>query len=197
MILPKIDANRFIKLVSDAPLIAFQRFEYGAAVAAPGEAYYAPMDHPGGGNLSDNSAFGARLALASLIRMGMPALRTLRPTAQPRPQLSLLEYINTFGGGGMQNFEEAFKHVVGDHPAVIEFQTQVVITAIEQHARPDLQAAMSGLKREAMVEACERIREEADLALSAIEQEKGPAVTLYLMQCTAALKFALELLLKP
>ena len=52
MIIAKIDDDRFLDLVRKAPLIAFQRLEFGYAVAAPGEAYYAPVSHPGGGNLS-------------------------------------------------------------------------------------------------------------------------------------------------
>ena len=44
MILAKIDEERFLDLVRKAPLIAFQRLEFGYAIAAPGEAYYSPIE---------------------------------------------------------------------------------------------------------------------------------------------------------
>ena len=56
MILAKLNPDRFVDLVRNAPLIAFQKLEYGYAVMAPGEAYYAPLDHPGGGNLLRRSS---------------------------------------------------------------------------------------------------------------------------------------------
>lgn len=195
MIQPKIDAERFIVLVAFEPLIAFQRSEYGWAVAAPGEAYYAPATHPGGGNL--DGAFVERLGHAFLTRIGKPALRTLRPTAKPLATAALTNYLIMLCAGDIFTFEDAFKKASGDYPAVIEFQTQVVINAIEQHGRPDLQAAIGGLKREAMQEALLRIQVQAVSALDAIDEEKGPLVTLSLMQCATTIKFALELLLRP
>jgi len=44
MIIAKIDDDRFLDLVRKAPLIAFQQLKFGYAVAAPGEAYYAPVN---------------------------------------------------------------------------------------------------------------------------------------------------------
>lgn len=178
MILPKIDAQRFVTLVSDAPLIAFQRLEYGAAVAAPGEAYYAPIDHPGGGNLD---FFHVRLALASLIRMSQPALRTLRPTAQPTPIVVI-----------------DVKKISGDDPVMIEFATQVVINTIEQHGRPDLQATMDTLKLGMMIEALDLVVEHALQAKEGCELDQNPMrIRLNIMQAVQAMKSVLEMMLKP
>ena len=86
MILAKIDDNQFLDLVRKAPVIAFQELEFGYAVAAPGEAYYAPTSHPGGGNLDDD--FLTRLGLAFVVRMSKPALRTLAPHRQADSDIS-------------------------------------------------------------------------------------------------------------
>jgi len=196
MILPKVDADKFLDLVARAPLIAFQAVRFGYAVAAPDVAYYAPIYHPGGGNLNPET-FIDRLGYSFINRISTPALRTLRPTAKPIVTDALMNYLGKLAPGEILTFELAFTKASGDDPAIVEFQTQVVIQAIEEHGRPDLQATMSGLKREALLEACERVREQADMAAEALEEGKNTKMTLHLMQCSAALKFALEMLLKP
>jgi hypothetical protein len=198
MILPKIDAERFIKLVSEAPLIAFQRFEFGYAVAAQGEAYYAPVEHPGGGNL-DSALFISRLALAAVQRMSAPALRTLRPTAKPLVTVALTNYLGKLAAGEILSFEEAFKKASGDDQAVVDFQTQVVIQAIEEHGRPDLQATMGALKADMMSDALDLVIQHAESAreLCEVGHEPQTKVRLHLMQSVQAMKTALEMLLKP
>ena len=161
MILPKIDENRFLDLVSKAPLIAFQKLEYGYAVAAPDEAYYAPLTHPGGGNLSDD--FEPFLGGRFLGRISTPALRTLRPTAKPIPTRDLLKYLVASFGDAVE-YGPMFARAAGDHPAVVESECQVVILAIEEHARPDMKDAMEHLKRDQLSDALDLVIQHAESA---------------------------------
>jgi hypothetical protein len=197
MIIAKIDDDRFLDLIRKAPLIAFQRLEYGCAVAAPGEAYYAPLEHPGGGNL-DNEAFLVDLGLAFITRMSIPALRTLRPTAKPIPTQALVAYLRTAFGESpesMSNYDKA----AGDHPAVVESECQIVILAIEEHERPDLKDAMRPAKREELSDALDLVIQNAESArdLCEIGEEKPVLIKLYLLQSSQAMKSALEMLLRP
>src|SRR4029077_3594909 len=161
MIHAKIDEDRFLDLVSHAPLIAFQKLEFGYAVAAPGEAYYAPLTHPGGGNLSDD--FEPFLGGRFLKRMSTPALRTLRPTAKPIPTQALTDYLGiAFGDAleAMTNYDKS----AGDHPAVVESECQIVILAIEENERPDLREALKPLKHDMMSDALDLVIEHAESA---------------------------------
>jgi hypothetical protein len=197
MILPKIDGGRFLVLVAFEPLIAFQRLEYGWAVAAQDEAYYAPATHPGGGNLDGD--FVTHLGHSFLTRMGKPALRTLRPTAKPLVTVALTNYLGKLAAGEILSFDEAFKKASGDDQAVVDFQTQVVIQAIEEHGRPDLQATMGALKADMMSDALDLVIQHAESAreLCEVGHEPQTKVRLHLMQSVQAMKTALEMLLKP
>ena len=205
MFLPRIDANGFIDAVTNAPLIAFQPVKYGWAVAAPQNfAFYAPMSHPGGGNLDNRDdvlggSFTHRLAGAFLLRAERPALRTLRPTAKPLTTVALQNYLSMIAAGEILSFDDAFKKASGDDPAVIEFQTQVVIQAIEEHGRPDLQAVMSDLKLGAMSDALDLVINHAESAreLCEVGPPKPELLRLHLMQSVQAMKSALEMMLKP
>ena len=201
MILPKVDGDRFVAVVSREALIAFQKFEYGYAVAAPGEAYYAPVTHPSGGNL-DNSrnslggAFVERLGYAFLHRAGMPALRTLRPTAKPTPTNMLTAALASYGGPDpMANFDK----FPGDNPIIVDFATQVVIQAIEEHGRSDLQATMGTLKRDMTAEAIDLVIEHAEAARELCDREDPQLmlIRLHMMQSVQAMKSVLEMMLRP
>ncbi len=209
MILPKIDPDRFLDLVRRAPLIAFQKLEYGYAVAAPDEAYYAPIDHPGGGNLNTTDTIGvgdhlvglsfeALLGLAFVRRMSTPALRTLRPTAKPIPTNALIHYLQSAFGAGPEPMSE-YPKAVGDHPAVVDSECQVVILAIEEHARPDLKDAMEHLKRDQLSDALDLVIQHAESAreLCEVGESKPALIKMYIMQSTTAMKSALEMLLQP
>jgi hypothetical protein len=196
MIIAKIDDERFVELVRKAPLIAFQKVEFGYAIAAPGEAYYAPMDHPGGGNLP--LEFGDQLGGAFIKRAGTPALRTLRPTAKPIPTQALVTYLRTAFGEGPEPLSN-YNKAAGDHPAVVESECQIVILAIEENERPDLKDAMKPLKREMMSEALDLVIEHAISAreLCLMGDDKPLLVRLHLLQASQAMKTALEMLLRP
>jgi hypothetical protein len=196
MITAKIDDDRFLHFVRNAPLIAFQRLEFGYAIAAPGEAYYAPMDHPGGGNLP--LEFSNELGKACIKRACTPALRTLRPTAKPIPTQALVNYLRTAFGEGPEptsNYDKA----AGDHPAVVESECQIVILAIEENERPDLKDAMKPLKREMLSDALDLVIEHAESAreLCEVGEDKPMLVRLHLLQASQAMKTALEMLLRP
>ena len=196
MIIAKIDDERFRELVRKAPLIAFQRLEFGYAVAAPGEAYYAPVSHPGGGNLE--SPFMDMLGRDFIMRMSTPALRTLRPTAKPIPIEALIKYLRSaFGESAepMSNYDKA----AGDHPAVVHSETQIVILAIEEDARPDLKDAMRHLKRDYLSDALDLVIQHAESAreLCEVGEAKPPLIKMYLLQSSTAMKSALEMLLRP
>jgi hypothetical protein len=180
MIHPKIDVDGFVRLVREAPLIAFQRVQFGYAVAAPGEAYYAPINHPGGGNLGEE--FINLLGKCFIWRMSAPALRTLRPTAKPTPTVAI-----------------DIDKISGDDQAVIDFQTSVVIQAIEEYGRPDLQATMSELKLGMMSEALDLVINHAESAreLCDVSTPPAPQIRMHLMQSVQAMKTALEMMLKP
>ena len=198
MIHAKLDEERFIDLVRQAPLIAFQRLEFGYAVAAPGEAYYAPVSHPGGGNLEAGETFMDALGRAFIKRISKPALRTLRPTAKPIPTAALVNYLRTAFGDSpeaMTNYDKA----AGDHLTVIDSECQVVIQAIEEHARPDLRDAMGPAKRDAMSDALDLVIQHAESAreLCEVGEDRPHLVRLHLMQASTAMKSTLELLLKP
>ena len=206
MFLPRIDVNGFIDAVANAPLIAFQALPYGYAVAASQNfAFYAPMTHPGGGNLdnSDNKLCGSfthQLGGAFLLRAGKPALRTLRPTAKPLATVALQNYLSMIAQGEILSFDDAFKKASGDDPAVVDFQTQVVIQAIEEHGRPDLQAAISNIKLDALSDALDLVIQHAESAREFCEvgEDRKPAlIRLHLMQSVQAMKTALEMMLKP
>jgi hypothetical protein len=197
MPLPRIDEERFLELVRRAPVIAFQEVEFGFAVAAPGEAYYAPVSHPGGSNLPNG--FAVQLGTAFVSRISKPGLRTLRPTAKPVPTAALVNYLRSAFGDSpepMTNYDKA----VGDHPAVIESETQVVEQAIEEHGRPDLKAVMTDLKRDFMSDALDLLIEHAGSARELCEVGKEyqkARIKLYLLQASAALQSALSMLLEP
>jgi hypothetical protein len=195
MIIAKIDDERFLDLVRLAPVIAFQRLKFGYAVAAPGEAYYAPISHPGGGNLE---MFEAALGYAFLVRMSQPALRTLRPTAQPIPTAILLLYLRTAFGESPEPMSN-YPKVAGDYQDVPDFECQVVIQAIVEHERPDLREAMIPSKRDVMAEAIDVVIEhsEAVRELSEVGDHKPYLVQFHLLQASRALQSALSLLLKP
>ena len=204
MILAKIDEEGFLATVRATPLIAFQRLEFGYAVAGPGQAYYAPVSHPGGGNLNNDNqkqlggGFELRLGHAFIIRMSTPALRTLRPTAKPIPTAALLNYLGTAFGVGpepMANYDKA----AGDHHAVIDSECQVVIQAIEEHERPDLKDAMRPAKREELSDALDIVIQNAESAreLCEVGEDKPRLVKMYLLQASTAMKSALEMLLQP
>ncbi len=196
MIIAKIDDDRFLELVRKAPLIAFQRLEFGYAVAAPDEAYYAPTSHPGGGNLLPE--FEGFLGAAFIKRMSRPALRTLRPTTKPIPTHALVAYLRDAYGEGpepMSNFDKA----AGDIPFVIESECQIVILAIEENERPDLKDAMKPARREVMSDALDLVIDHANSAreLCEVGDDKPELLRMYLLQSSRALQSALEMLLRP
>lgn len=196
MIIAKIYEDRFLELVRNAPLIAFQELEFGYAIATPGESYYAPIDHPGGGNLLPE--FKVLLGAAFITRMSRPALRTLRPTAKPIPTAAFVEYLFTAFGPSveaMANYDKA----PGDHPAVVESECQIVILAIEEHERPEMKDAMNTLKRDMMSDALDLVIEHAESAreLCEVGEDKPMLIRLHLMQSVQAMKTALEMLLRP
>ena len=204
MILAKIDEERMLGLVRHAPLIAFQRLEFGYAVAVPGEAYYAPVSHPGGGNLNNDNnkqlggGFELRLGHAFITRMSTPALRTLRPTAKPIPTLQLIEFLRAVFGESpepMSNYDKA----AGDHRLVVESETQVVIQAIQEHARPDLKDAMRPGKRDMMSDCLDIVIQNAESAreLCEVGEDKPQLIKMYILQASTAMKTALEMLLSP
>ena len=197
MINAKIDPDRFCDLVNHAPLIAFQRVEYGVTVAAPGEAYYGPICHKGGGNLPDE--FVQNLKVASLNRLAVPALRTLRPTARPIPTQALINYLQVaFFAPSVEPMSE-YPKAAGDHPAVIDSECQVVILAIEENERPDLKDAMGHLKRDYLSDALDLVIQHAESAreLCEVGETKPPLIKMYLLQSSTAMQSALEMLLKP
>ncbi len=197
MILARIDDDRFLDLVRKAPLIAFQRLEFGYAVAAPGEAYYAPVSHPGGGNL--DAGWEGFLGAAFIKRMSTPTLRTLRPTAKPTPTVNLVRYLDS-AFGNVVEWAEHFAKAAGDHAAVIESECQVVIQAIEEHDRPDLRDAMRPGKREMMSDALDLVIQHAESARELCEvgeEDKPQLIKMYLLQSSTAMKTALEMLLSP
>jgi hypothetical protein len=195
MIIAKIDEDAFLDIVRNAPTIAFQRLEYGYAVAAPLVAFYAPLRHPGGGNLPDD--FEPFLGGACLSRIANPHLRTLRPTTKPIPTEALRKYLaDAFGVApeSMSNYNKA----PGDHPAVIESECQVVIQAIEEHGRPDLREAMKPAKRDLMGDALDLVVAHAEMARDLCEGDDQPAsIKMHVLQATTALKTTLEMFLKP
>ena len=195
MIIAKIDDERMLEVIRTAPLIAFQRLEYGYAVATPDEAYYAPTAHPGGGNLPES--FRNLLGLAFIIRMSAPALRTLRPTAKPIPTKAFIDYLRTFGDSPepMSNYGK----LAGDNAAVVDSECQIVILAIEENERPDLKDAMETLKRDQLSDTLDLLIQHAESAreLCEVGESKPALIKMYLMQATAAMKSCLEMLLKP
>ena len=204
MIHAKIDDERFLELVRRNLLIAFQKLEYGYAVAAPGEAYYAPIDHPGGGNLNSTSdiephSFIENLGLAFVKRMSTPALRTLRPTAKPIPTQALINYLQVAFFAPSVEPMSSYPKAAGDHPAVIDSECQVVILAIEENERPDLKDAMDHLKREELSDALDLVIQNAESAreLCEVGESKPALIKMYLLQSSTAMKSALEMLLRP
>ena len=196
MIHAKIDPDRFIEIVRRSLLIAFQKNEFGYAVATAGEAYYAPIDHPGGGNLLPE--WRMLLENAALRRMSMPAYRTLRPTAKPIPTQALRDYLfAAFGPGpeSMSNYDKA----AGDHPAVVDSECQIVILAIEENEHPGIKDAMDHLKRDYLSDALDLVIQNAESAreLCEVGDSKPALIKMYIMQSTTAMKSALEMLLRP
>jgi hypothetical protein len=198
MIIAKIDDEAFLDLVRQAPTIAFQKLEYGYAVAAHDAAYYAPLTHPGGGNLPEE--FKTDLASYCLHRLSDPHARTLRPTTKPIPTEALRKYLaEAFFAGGAEPMAE-YPKARGDHPAVIESECQVVIQAIEEHGRPDLREAMKPAKRDQMSDALDLVVEHAEAAreLCEVGKDDQPAlIKMHVLQATQALKTTLEMFLKP
>jgi hypothetical protein len=204
MIIAKLDPDRFLHLVRNELLIAFQRVEFGYAIAAPCEAYYAPMGHPGGGNLNNDNnkelggGFELRLGHAFIFRMSTPALRTLRPTAKPIPTHALVHYLQSAFGVGPETMS-MYPKAAGDHATVIESECQVVIQAIEEHQEPGLKDAMRPAKREALSDALDLVIQNAESAreLCEVGEDKPQLVKMYLLQSSTAMKSALEMLLQP
>ena len=197
MILPKIDDSGFLDLVRKAPLIAFQRLEFGYAVASPGAAFYAPCSHPGGGNFDDK--FVPDLGRAFIARMSDPHLRTLRPTSKPIPTEALRKYLqDAFFAPSVEPMSE-YPKAAGDHPAVVDSECQVVIQAIEEHERPDLKEAMIPGKRDVMSEALDAVIEHAEGAreLAEVGDYNPYFIQFHILQASRALQTALGLLLKP
>ena len=200
MILAKIDERAFLDTVRLGLTIAFQRRKYGYAVAAPLFAFYAPLTHPGGGNLAQDQdeSFMAQLGGAFLDRMSTPAFRTLRPTAHPIPTTDLLNYLGTAFGIGPEPMA-SYDKAAGDHPAVVDYETQVVIQAIEEHARPDLKDAMRPGKRDMMSDCLDIVIQHAESAreLCEVGEDKPQLIKMYILQASTAMKTALEMLLQP
>jgi hypothetical protein len=182
--------------VRRAPLIAFQRLEFGFAVASPSAALYAPCTHPGGGNFDDK--FMHDLGGAFLLRMSNPQLRTLRPTSKPIPTEALLTYLRMTFIAGPEPMS-AYPQAAGDNPAVIDSECQIVIQAIEEHDRPDLKDAMNPAKRDVMSDAIEAVilHGEAVRELAELGDYKPYAIQFHLLQASRALQTCLSLLLKP
>ena len=61
---------------------------------------------------------------------------------------------------------------------MVDFATQVVIQAIEEHGRPDLQATMSNLKLEAMSDALDLVIDHAEAAreLCEVGEDRKPTL---------------------
>ena len=202
MILAKIDEDAFLDAVRNALTIAFQRREYGYAVAAPLIAFYAPITHPGGGNLDNMEKLGGsfmhQLGSAFIARMSTPALRTLRPTAKPIMTVDLGRYLDS-AFGASPDVMEHYKKAAGDHPAVVDYETQVVIQAIEEHARPDLKDAMRPGKRDMMSDCLDIVIQHAESAreLCEVGEDKPQLIKMYILQASTAMKTALEMLLQP
>lgn len=197
MIIAKIDDDRFLELVRRNTLIAFQQLKYGYAVAAPGEAYYAPMSHSGGGNLLKE--FDVFLGAAFIRRMSTPVLRTLRPTAQPIVTPALAKYLETAFSDAVDPMD-MFAKAPGDHPAIIEYACQVVILAIEEHEHTEYKAALLPAKRDMMSEALDLVilHGEAARELCEVGEEDQPMlIRMHLLQSSQAMKTALEMLLRP
>jgi hypothetical protein len=197
MIIAKIDEDRFLDLIRHSSPIAFQKLEFGYAIAAPSEAYYAPTNHPGGGNLDSN--FGPFLATACLSRMSQPHLRTLRPTSKPIPTQALVTYLQVAFFAPSVEPMSAYPKAAGDHPAVVDSECQVVIQAIEEHGRPDLIDAMIPAKRDVMSDAIDAVIEhsEAVRELAEVGDYKPHSIQFHLLQASRALQTCLSLLLKP
>ena len=188
--------RRFLDIVRNARRIAFQKPGFGYAVASPLVAFYAPLTHPGGGNLSDE--FAQRLKDACLKRISDPHARTLRPTAKPIPTASLVAYLRSAFGESveaMSNYDKA----AGDHFTVVESECQIVILAIEEDERPDLRDATWTMKRDEMSDALDIVIQNAESAreLCEVGEDKPRLIKMYLLQSSMAMKSALEMLLKP
>jgi hypothetical protein len=199
MILAKIDDEGMLFAVSNAPLIAFQRRDYGYAVATQSEAYYAPITHPGGGNLLEGGGtFVDALGRAFLTRMSSPGYRTLRPTAVPIITGALGHYLDSAFGATPEVMGH-YRKAAGDHPAVVDYETQVVIQAIEEHARPDLKEAMRPGKRDMMSDCLDIVIQHAESAreLCEVGEDKPQLIKMYILQASTAMKTALEMLLSP
>jgi hypothetical protein len=195
MIIARIDDEAFLDIMRNARTVAFQKLEFGFAVAAPLVAFYAPINHPGGGNLPDT--FLIDMANACLHRLADPHARTLRPTTKPVPTQALAQYLQqAFSNDDPFRF---YNKAPGDHPAVIESECQVVIQAIEEHGRPDLKEAMKPAKRDLMSEALDLVIEHASDARELCEQgdDKPALIKMHVLQATTALKTTLEMFLKP
>ncbi len=195
MIIAKIDEDGFIALVMRAPVIALQETEFGYAVAAPGEAYYAPVTHPAGGNLGGE--FRDRLRDACFVRLMTPELRTLRPTAKSKTTHALNAYLDAIKPDDPSR--RTFTLAPGDHPTMIDNETQVVIQAIEEYERPDLREATKPLKLEAMSDALDIVILHAEAARELAEGglDKPAQLKMHILQCSTALKSCLEMFLRP
>lgn len=196
MIIAKIDENAFLDTVRNARVIAFQRLEFGYAVADPLVAFYAPVSHPGGGNIGKD--FVRDLGAYCLHRMSDPSARTLRPTAKPIPTINLMHRLNSvfeLGPEPMANYPKA----PGDWPEIVDSECQIVIQAIEQFERPDLKDAMEPAKRDAMSDALDFVIQHAEAAreLTEVGDYEPQKLRLHLLQATQAMKTTLTYLLKP
>jgi hypothetical protein len=197
MIIAKIDDEAFLDLMRNATTIAFQELEYGYAVAAPLVAFYAPLTHPGGGNLP--SSFLDELGDCCRVRLANPHRRTLRPTTKPIPIEALRKYLaEAFITSGVEPMAE-YPKAPGDHPAVIESECQVVIQAIEEHGRPDLREAMKPARRDMMSDALDLVIDHANSAreLCEVGDDKPALIKMHVLQAATALKTTLEMFLKP
>jgi hypothetical protein len=192
VITPKVDDRLFLSLVSEAPLIAFQKVDLGFALATPEGMFYAPLYHEGGGNLPED--FRDDLANRALMRLADPKRRTLRPSAKPIPNQHLIDWLRSTYGDAGDPMDHFFK-TPGDAMAVMEHQTQVVARAIAEHGRPDLKEVSGGLKYDLILEACAMISD--DMAKIAEGPAESLRVKLYLTHAASALRVALETTLEP
>ena len=92
-----------------------------------------------------------------------------------------------------------YPKAAGDHPAVIDTETQIVILAIEENERPDLKDAMDHLKRDYLSDALDLVIQHAESAreLCEVGESKPALIKMYLLQSSTAMKSALEMLLQP
>ena len=179
-----------------APLIAFQRLEFGYAVAAPGEAYYAPMSS----SRRRQSAGGVSLRSRKLfpqanVEAGAPHAA---PDCQADPDAALVAYLRQAYGERPSDAALSTSCQATIRPSS-NSECQVVILAIEENERPDLKDAMRPAKLEALSDTLDLVIEHAEQAreLCEVGDDKPAVLKMHLMQLTTAVKTCLEMLLRP